>query len=43
MGPFADASMNSLGTGRRLVGKFRDGAATLTVTNQRGSIKFLPR
>jgi len=43
MGPFADASMNSFGTGRRLVGKFRDGAATLTVTNQRGSIKFLPR
>jgi len=43
MGPFADASMNSLGSGRRIVGKFRDGAATLSVTNQRGSIRFIQR
>jgi hypothetical protein len=43
MGPFSDASMNSIGTGRRIIGKFRDGAATLTVTNQRGSIKFIQR
>lgn len=43
LGQFANASMNFLGDGRRVVGRFGDGAATLTVTNQKGSIKFIAR
>ena len=43
LGSFSNASTNYLGDGRRVVGKFGDGSATLTVTNQRGSIGFLNR
>lgn len=43
LGSFANASTNYLGDGRRVVGRFGEGSATLTVTNQRGSIKFFPR
>lgn len=39
----SNAETNLLGDGRRLVGKCGDGRATLTVTNQRGSIAFLRR
>ena len=43
LGSFANTSMNYLGDGRRVVGTFGDGSATLTVTNQRGSISFIRR
>jgi DUF4097 and DUF4098 domain-containing protein YvlB len=43
LGPFANTSMNYLGDGRRVVGRFGDGSANLTVTNQQGSITFLRR
>ena len=43
LGSFANTSMNFVGNGRRIVGRFGDGSATLTVTNQRGSIFFLRR
>ena len=39
----ANADMNFLGDGRRMVGRCGTGSATLTVTNQRGSIAFLRR
>jgi len=42
LGPFANSNMR-FGDGRRIVGRFGDGSATLTVTNQRGSITFLRR
>ena len=42
-GACAGANLNFLGDGRRIVGKCGDGSATMTVTNQRGSIRFLPR
>ena len=43
LGSFANANMNYLGDGRRVVGRFGEGSATITVTNQRGSIGFLSR
>lgn len=43
LGSFANTSMSFLGDGRRVVGRFGDGSATLTVTNQRGSISFIRR
>lgn len=43
LGPFSNANMSYTGDGRRVVGKFGEGASTLTVTNQRGSISFLNR
>ncbi len=43
LGDFSNASMSFLGDGRRIVGKNGDGSATLTVTNQRGSIAFIRR
>ena len=43
LGACAGANLNFLGDGRRIVGKCGDGSATMTVTNQRGSIKFIPR
>jgi hypothetical protein len=43
LGPFGGPNMNYLGTGRRVVGRFGDGSATLTVMNQRGTIAFLRR
>lgn len=43
LGSFSNSNMNYTGDGRRVVGRFGDGASTLTVTNQRGSISFLNR
>lgn len=43
LGSFSNATMNYLGDGRRVVGKFGDGSSTLTVTNQRGNISFIMR
>jgi hypothetical protein len=37
------SNMRTVGDGRRVVGQNGDGSATLTVTNQRGSISFLVR
>lgn len=43
LGSFSNSSMNYVGNGRRVVGKFGEGSATLSVTNQQGSISFLRR
>lgn len=43
LGAFSNADMSVVGNGRRVVGRFGDGSATLTVTNQRGSIGFSRR
>jgi len=43
LGPFANSNMSYVGTGRRVVGRFGDGSATLTVINQRGTISFIRR
>jgi DUF4097 and DUF4098 domain-containing protein YvlB len=44
LGSFAAGSgLNFVSDGRRVVGRFGDGSATLTVTNQRGSISFIRR
>lgn len=43
LGSFSNASMRFVGTGRRVVGKVGDGSASLTVTNQQGSISLLRR
>ena len=43
LGSFSNSSMNYVGNGRRVVGKFGAGSATLSVTNQQGSISFLRR
>jgi len=43
LGAFSGGSMNFVGNGRRVVGNVGDGSATLTVTNQRGSISFIRR
>lgn len=43
LGPFSTASTNTLSDGRRVVGRFGDGSAILSVTNQRGSISFIRR
>jgi DUF4097 and DUF4098 domain-containing protein YvlB len=42
LGSFSNSSMN-FGDGRRVFGKVGDGNASLTVTNQRGSIAFYRR
>ena len=42
LGSFSNSRMN-FGDGRRVFGKVGDGNATLTVTNQRGSISFINR
>lgn len=42
LGSFNNPSMN-FGDGRRVFGKVGGGSATLTVTNQRGSISFITR
>jgi DUF4097 and DUF4098 domain-containing protein YvlB len=42
LGAFSNTSMN-FGDGRRVIGRVGDGSATLTVTNQRGSISFIRR
>ncbi len=43
LGAFANSETNYLGDGRRVIGKTGEGRATLTVTNQRGTIGFLRR
>lgn len=43
LGLFATSDMNFVGNGRRVVGRFGDGSAALTVTNQRGTISFIRR
>ena len=43
LGAFNGGAMRPLGNGRRIVGQSGDGSATLMVTNQQGTIQFLPR
>lgn len=43
IGPFNSKKMKWFGTGRRLVGEFGDGSATVKATNQQGNISFLRR
>lgn len=43
LGSFSNANMSFTSDGRRVVGRFGDGSATISVTNQRGSIAFLRR
>ncbi len=43
LGAFSSGSMNFVSNGRRVVGQSGDGSATITVTNQRGSISFIRR
>ncbi len=43
VGACSGANFSLLGDGRRVVGRCGDGSATMTVTNQRGSIGFLRR
>jgi hypothetical protein len=43
LGSCANADMNYVGNGRRIVGRCGGGSATLTVTNQQGSIAFIRR
>ena len=43
LGSCANADMNYVGNGRRIVGRCGGGSATLTVTNQQGSIAFYRR
>jgi hypothetical protein len=43
LGSFYSAGLRIVGTGRRAVGKVGDGSADITVTNQRGTISFIPR
>ena len=43
LGSFSNAGLNFVSEGRRVVGKMGDGSASLTVTNQRGSISFIRR
>lgn len=43
LGAFSSGSMRAVGNGRRIVGQMGDGSATLQVTNQQGSIAFIPR
>ncbi len=42
-GSCANQNMNYLGDGRRIVGKCGEGSATMSATNQRGTIKFISR
>jgi hypothetical protein len=43
LGAFSNGNMNIIKDGRRVIGQNGDGSATLTVTNQRGSISFIRR
>lgn len=43
LGSFSNANMSLTSDGRRVVGQYGDGTASLTVTNQRGSISFIRR
>lgn len=43
LGEFSNGNLNFVSDGRRVVGKMGDGSASLTVTNQRGSISLIRR
>jgi len=43
MGSFVSAATNTINDGQRIIGRFREGAANLVVTNQRGTISFIAR
>lgn len=43
LGSFAGSGLNFVSDGRRVVGRFGDGSATMTVMNQRGTISFIRR
>jgi hypothetical protein len=43
MGSFVTAATNTINDGQRIVGRFKEGAANLVVTNQRGTISFIAR
>lgn len=43
LGDFSGGGLNFVSNGRRVVGSFGDGSASLTVTNQRGSISLIRR
>jgi DUF4097 and DUF4098 domain-containing protein YvlB len=43
LGEFSSGNMNFVSDRRRVVGQNGDGSATITVTNQRGSISFIRR
>jgi hypothetical protein len=43
LGSFSNENMRFVSDGRRVTGKAGNGAATLTVVNQRGSIAFISR
>jgi hypothetical protein len=43
LGYFSGGGMRMVGDGRRIVGQAGDGSATVQVTNQRGTIAFIPR
>lgn len=43
LGEFGSAGMKFVSDGRRVVGQSGDGSATISVTNQRGSISFIRR
>lgn len=43
LGSFSGPDLSTIGDGRRVVGRFGNGSASLTVTNQRGSISFYRR
>lgn len=43
LGEFNNGNLNFVSNNRRVVGKMGDGSASITVTNQRGSISFIRR
>ncbi len=43
LGDFANSGMRFVSDGRRVVGQNGDGSATISITNQRGSISFIRR
>ncbi len=43
LGSFFSAGLQVVGTGRRVIGKVGNGSASITVTNQRGTISFIRR
>ncbi len=43
LGDFANSGMRFVSDGRRVVGQNNEGSATISVTNQRGSISFIRR
>ncbi len=43
LGAWSGSNMNFVSSGRRVIGQTGDGSASITVTNQRGSISFIRR